>query len=910
VPRCSESSIVAAMDRRTFLRGTAAVGGALVVGAAPSGVWARAAHAESGSVRVYLVVVDGLRPDQVARMPQLAELAEQGTLYTAGRAGMVAETGPNHTAMVTGMRAARNGHPGNAVPGLEDNVGEDPRYLKADSLFTLIERQAPEYVTASVNAKTYVVNTQRHDRTASGDVDAGSVYDPPITQPDDAARDAFTGPEGVRISRDLDPDFLFWNLGDVDRAGHLDVSGGVFDAVDVDGTEPAFQAVALQQADAMLRSMVTELKTSGRWEHTVFIVTADHSMDWSFVDRFVDLADQFEADDLLADEVVTAVNGGACLYALRSPDDPDAHERLKRMREVALATEGVRDALYIRPNPADGGEEHWVGRVHPQWGLLGDYTGELIVTVEAGWRIGHGGMDSNPIPGNHGHPETLPIPVIVGGGWEGVRSQRLDPDDAVGLTDEPEGQARNIDLAPTAAWLLGLNPPPGGFDGRVLVEAFDRRPQPRVEVSNVHSMPVIERLGGEDPYLTAVALSREALPGGYEDHRPPGAQPITTGNETLDDQVLGQLPLPTERVLVVASGEQPSSALTAGPLAARFAAPLLLSRPDGLPTEVADEVTRLGPDRALLIGDPDVLGDRVVEDLHAAGVVEVERLGGVDAAETAAAIARRMGVDDDNRQVVLTATDPSRLALAAQPAAFLRRRPVLLTGPTELPSSTREAFEDLGIDRVLIAGHDRVVAPERANELREGGRIVERLDGDPEEVGRRLAERAVREGAPTDDLYVVPAGDAAALALGPALARLRGSMVLVSQDGLRDGSTRRFLTERADELVRLRFVGDVPAPVIDEVEALVRERRTRPVEPPPPAPRPPDDRRPADPPRGRPDDAPGPPRQPGPPEVRPAQGQVLPATGGSGLLAGLAALGLAGALRLRGRAPDGGPPGS
>jgi hypothetical protein len=44
--------------------------------------------------------------------------------------------------------------------------------------------------------------------------------------------------------------------------------------------------------------------------------------------------------------------------------------------------------------------------------------------------------------------------------------------------------------------------------------------------------------------------------------------------------------------------------------------------------------------------------------------------------------------------------------------------------------------------------------------------------------------------------------------------------------------------------------------------------------------------------------------------VRPAQGQVLPATGGSGLLAGLAALGLAGALRLRGRAPDGGPPGS
>ena len=121
-------------DRRSFLKGAAVVTGGLVTGLAPGGVWARPAHADDDHVAVYLVVVDGLRADQLQFMPQLQELAEQGTFYPQARAHMVAETGPNHTTMITGMRADRNGHPGNSVPGLPERIGEDPRYLKADSL--------------------------------------------------------------------------------------------------------------------------------------------------------------------------------------------------------------------------------------------------------------------------------------------------------------------------------------------------------------------------------------------------------------------------------------------------------------------------------------------------------------------------------------------------------------------------------------------------------------------------------------------------------------------------------------------------------------------------------------------------------------------------------------------------------
>ena len=889
------------LDRRTFLRGGAVIGGALVAGAAPSGVWARPAHADEGWVRTYVVVVDGLRPDQVERMPALVELAEHGAYFPESRAQMVAETTPNHVSMFTGMRADRNGMPGNGVPGLDMRISDDRRYLKADSLFTLAARQAPELTTAAVTAKTYIVESTKHDRTASGTEDATHTNDPTMLAipMDDSARDAETGALALRASRELDPDFLFVNLGDVDRAGHVDLSGGVLAGAGIDGSEPAFQRTAIAAADQVVRSMITELKASGRWQDTVVIVTADHAMDWSFPDRVVDLADAFEADDLLCDEVVTAVNGGAALYALRSPDDPDADERLRRMRSIALAADGVRDALYLRPNPLDGGDEHFVGRLHPDWGLLGDYTGELIVTVEEGWRIGHGGMDSNPIPGNHGHPSTLPIPVIVGGGWSGIRQGAVTADGPTGDTDRPPNQAENIDIAPTVAWLLGLNPPPGGFDGKVLTDAFLRRPAPRVHVDNVVSMPALDDLGGADPYATAVALSREALPDGYGDQRPSGAQPLTTGNETVDDEILGQLPLPEERTVVIASGQEVASALTAGPLAASLTAPLLLARAQGLPSEVAEEVARLEPDRALLVGSTAELGSGVEQDLRDAGVAEVERLDGQTPPEVAASVARRMGVSDGNRQVVLTAAHPPSMALAAQPAAALRRRPVLLTDGDGLPTATTRALGDLEIDRVMIVGDDAVVAADVEAQLREAGRLVERIDGDDaDEVGRRLVERAVREGAVTDDLYLAPATPAA-LALGPAVSLLGGSLLLVEPDRLGDGGSRRFIHERADELVRVRFVGALTPRLRREVEELVHARRTRGAGDQPPSP----------PGHGPPDHAPGPPDHARGRPNRSASDErgstglaglgLLPSRGSS--VTGLAAMGLVGALGLRRR---------
>lgn len=795
------------LDRRTFLRYGAVVTGAAAASTALGGAWARPASAASGPVRVYLLVIDGLRLDELPLMTQLSELAAGGTLYTGARAQMLAETTPNHVSMLTGMRSDRHGMPGNGVPYLEDNIGLEPRYLQADSLFTLAQVQAPDLVTAEVTSKTYIVAVTKHDRDGDGRPDADATYTPRIVIPGaDFTPDNETMTAGITISRQNDPDLLFLSLGDTDRVGHVDAVGGLT-AGGPTGSAPAGRLTTIQNTDLLLRAFVQDLQQRGVWASTVLIVTADHSMDWSTPDSTVSLSAGIAADDLLADQVVFALNGGAALYALRQPARDTAPEALRRLREIAVATEGVDEALYTSTNPADGGERHWVGRVHPGWGLTGDHVGDLVVTVQEGFRIIADSDLDNPIPGNHGHAVTLPIPLIVSGGAPIVRQQQIDPPEDTGPLVVAPGQAQNIDLAPTAAWLLGLRPPPGGFDGRVLTEAFSERPTARVAAAAVASMPTFARIAGRDRLETATLLSQRAFPDGAP-------------------------------AVVVASSQGPADALSGAPLAAQRGAPVLLTPATGLPPLVAAEVRRLAPTTAVVLGGERALSDQVVADLIAAGVPSegIERIAGADRYATAAAVARAVAAGQGfAREVVLSSGAEGSFAdaLAAGPVAGRAVRPVLLTRPDALPAQTRAVLDELGVVRALVTGGPVAVAAGVVGELEQLDIRVERLQGASRfDTGVLLTERAVREGAITDTLYLVSGAEFPdALAAVPALLAAGGLLLVVPPDGL-DGApaVRALLERRADTFVEIVLVGGTAAlsPRLEEqVRAVITARRTR-----------------------------------------------------------------------------------
>lgn len=475
----------------------------LVIGAAvlaatalvlPGGV---AAAQGDEPVRVLHVTLDSLHPDEVGpQTPTLLALQAAGTWYEQARGVMASETLPNHVAMATGTYPGRNGIPGNdgrAAPG--DTAGADPdlgipELLQADSFVDAVEAACPDLRTVTVLSKEYVHRIFLDDPVDSRFPQEqfnipGSGHAPDVSTVGFIEQELLSG---ERV------DYLFANLGDIDRMGHVDATGFL-------GGTPLERQAAITQTDTLLAGMVETLKQQELWDTTVLVLSSDHSMDYTNPadpGALVDLAGALESDPRTTGRFFVSENGGAGLVYLLDPAAPDADEVLAAGREVLAGLDGVLEALYREPNPLEPGQH--LDAVHPDWHLSGtDRTGELFVHLEPGFKVSTPLEDgpSNPLPGNHGHAATRHITVLVTGGWDGVqagtRIPPSDPDavDPVMFDDTaalPE-QAEQVDLAPTFGWLLGVPDPgtraggPSQWQGRVLTEAFDRRPASRCGAS-------------------------------------------------------------------------------------------------------------------------------------------------------------------------------------------------------------------------------------------------------------------------------------------------------------------------------------------------------------------------------------------------------------------------------------------
>jgi Type I phosphodiesterase / nucleotide pyrophosphatase len=413
----------AQMDRRRFLRTAGAGSAGVVLSSALGAPWAAGATAHR---RFYVLVVDGCRPDEVTPtlMPRVSALRALGTAYPSARALPVTETIPNHTMMMAGVRPDRTGVPANSVYDRSERAVRDLDRPDDLRFPTVLERlEGLGLTTGTVLSKQYLY----------GVFGARATYrwEPqPVVPGSGHAPDGFTMDAALAMLREADPDMMFVSLGDCDRVGHGDVTGS---------TLAAARTAALVSADSQVGRFVDELRSSGRWDRAVVLVLADHAMDWSHPHRMVSLAPALEEDPMLAGHVRIAQNGGAdLLYWTGPPARRDA--AVRRMRARVAEVPGVLSV-------------HRPGRLR-----LGLRAGDLVAFCRSGWRFSDPQPVSNPIPGNHGHPATAPIPFFVSGGSSLVlRGQ---------VSSEP---ASTLDVAPTVGSVFGLPAPRGGYDGRALL---------------------------------------------------------------------------------------------------------------------------------------------------------------------------------------------------------------------------------------------------------------------------------------------------------------------------------------------------------------------------------------------------------------------------------------------------------
>ncbi|TFD19315.1 hypothetical protein E3T31_16990 [Cryobacterium sp. TMS1-13-1] len=200
-------------------------------------------------------------------------------------------------------------------------------------------------------------------------------------------------------------------------------------------------SVALKDTDNQIGRFVDHLVAAGTWESSVLIVLADHSMDWSIPSNVISVDQILSSRADLRAQIAIPQNGGADLLCWTGP----SAARDAGLAEV-LALVAAHPGVLSIANPADL--------------RLGVEAGDLVAYCRAGWHFSDPSVASNPIPGNHGHPATEPIPFFVSGG---------SPRVVAGVSSQP---ARTLDVAPTVGALVGLTAPAGGYDGTARTVAF------------------------------------------------------------------------------------------------------------------------------------------------------------------------------------------------------------------------------------------------------------------------------------------------------------------------------------------------------------------------------------------------------------------------------------------------------
>ncbi|GAA2068344.1 hypothetical protein GCM10009821_00090 [Aeromicrobium halocynthiae] len=407
---------VSRVTRRTLLKGAAA-GGAVVLSGVAGAPWAQGASVSDR--RVYVLVIDGCRPDEITpeSTPNLHRLRTAGRWFPNARAMPIAETLPNHVMMMTGVRPDRGGVPANSVydraTGAVREVGESTDITFPTILERLRERKL---TTGTVLSKDYLFSVFGTRATYR--------WEPfPLLPVTDHALDQFTMSALRAMIMRADPHMVFANFGDIDRFGHSDLTGP---------NVQVLRRTALASTDAHIGQFVTWLSTRPRWSSTTVMVLADHSMDWSQPDRFISLTKAFAGNPVLSGAFAIADNGGADVLTYIGP----AARRDAAIAEARRVAAGVPGVLSTRTTAEL---------------RLGAKAGDLVVFCKSGYRFSDPQVFSNPIPGNHGHPATEAIPFFLTGG--AVRPAVLSD------------RAATLDVAPSVGAIFGLPAPRGGYDG-------------------------------------------------------------------------------------------------------------------------------------------------------------------------------------------------------------------------------------------------------------------------------------------------------------------------------------------------------------------------------------------------------------------------------------------------------------
>lgn len=192
--------------------------------------------------------------------------------------------------------------------------------------------------------------------------------------------------------------------------------------------------------------------------------------------------------------------------------------------------------------------------------------------------------------------------------------------------------------------------------------------------SKVSAQETTKRLGGQNRYQTAVAISNE----GWKQ----------------------------SSYAILATGQNFPDAIVVAPLAMKYDAPILLTEKSSLNEDTKKELLRLGTQNVFIVGGQGVITATVESQIKALNI-KVTRIAGKDRYETAVKVAEMMG---NINEVMLATGENFPDALSVAPAAAKMGIPILLIQPKKIPECAIKYLNSKPITKAYIVGDESIAS--------------------------------------------------------------------------------------------------------------------------------------------------------------------------------------------------------
>lgn len=271
-------------------------------------------------------------------------------------------------------------------------------------------------------------------------------------------------------------------------------------------------------------------------------------------------------------------------------------------------------------------------------------------------------------------------------------------------------------------------------------------------------------------------------------------------------------------VAYLATGQNYPDALSASALAGRQDAPVLLTRPDSLPSATRTQLARLAPQQLVVLGGTGAVSAAVEEDA-AAYAGTTTRIDGDNRYEVSAALAGSYSPGVPVLYVASGADFPDALSIGA--LAGRQDAPLLITRPAELPGVIEAEVDRLAPGRIVVVGGPNAVQEQVLAALgAHTSGTVTRIDGsDRYQVSAAIADQ-FPDGP--GHVYVATGTTYPDALVGAARAGSQGVPVVLSRSTSLPGAARQALDSLgAASGVLLGGPGALGALVMDQVGARV-----------------------------------------------------------------------------------------